>query len=94
LQETQAPWQAELQQTPSTQKPEKQSALLVQVEPLMRLPQLPLESQVWPATHWSEDIQWSRHAPPLQVNGAQMMIGPVSQLPRPSQMLWPTSAPD
>ena len=93
MQETQGPWQAELQQTPSVQKPEEQSPSLRQDAPLMRLPQLPLESQVWPATHWSEELQWSRHAPAPQVNGTQMMMGPVWQLPAPSQTLWPTTAP-
>ena len=63
-------------------------------QPMGRLPQLPLESQACPATHWLEEVQWSRQAPlRSQENGAQMMIGPDRQLPAPSQTLWPTTAP-
>jgi hypothetical protein len=44
LQDTQAPVQAELQQTPSAQKPYRQSSFLAHLAPGMRLPQLPVAS--------------------------------------------------
>ena len=52
LQETHCPWQAELQQTPSAQKPEKQSPLPMHAEPGGRFPQLPVASQTC-ASHWA-----------------------------------------
>jgi len=48
LQETHAPPQAELQQTPSVQYPEVQSLLPVQGRPFGRVPHLP-PSQLTPA---------------------------------------------
>jgi hypothetical protein len=49
LQDTHGPEQAALQQTPSTQKPDAHSALVVQARPLLAL-QLPVPSQAFPAS--------------------------------------------
>jgi hypothetical protein len=54
LQETQAPEQLVLQQTPSAQKPDWQSSALPQGAPSSRLPQLPF-SQAWLA-HWLVEV--------------------------------------
>jgi hypothetical protein len=51
-QETQGPSQATLQQTLSTQKPDRQPSLLVHLAPFKAFPQLPLPSQVCPSMHW------------------------------------------
>ncbi len=51
LQETHCPWQAELQQTLSAQKPELQSVFVLHAAPGKRLPQLPVASQAC-ASHW------------------------------------------
>ena len=52
LHETQLPAHAELQHTPSTQKPEAQPSPDVQSAPLALLPQLP-------ATHWCPAEHWA-----------------------------------
>ncbi len=65
LQETQAPVQAELQQTPSAQNPERQSSFLPHLAPCMRLPQLPIASQAWLSEHWAGELQLSKQAPLL-----------------------------
>jgi hypothetical protein len=63
--DTQAPWQATLQQTPSAQNPEMQSLLpRGQGSPPLRLPQLPPE-QAWPAEHIAAVVQASKQAPLL-----------------------------
>jgi hypothetical protein len=41
LHDTQAPWQATAQQTPSVQKPDAQSPSFAQLEPFILSPQLP-----------------------------------------------------
>jgi len=93
LQETHCPWQAELQQTPSAQKPELQSALAVHEPPGGRFPQLPVESQTC-ASHWVLEVHLSKQVPLLasHENGVQRMVGPDRQLPVPSQTLEPTIA--
>jgi hypothetical protein len=61
--DTQAPWQATLQQTPSAQNPEMQSLLpWGQLAPGPRLPQLPA-AQAWPAEHIAALVQVSKQAP-------------------------------
>ena len=59
LQETQAPVQAELQQTLSAQNPDRQSSFLAHFAPGMRLPQLPVASHAWPSEHWAVELQLS-----------------------------------
>ena len=54
--ETQPPPHATLQQTPSAQKPEAQSALAVHVAPFIFLPQL-AATHCWPLTHWVDCVQ-------------------------------------
>jgi hypothetical protein len=58
LQETHCPWQAELQQTLSAQKPELQSALALHEAPGRRFPQLPVASQAC-ASHWLVEVHLS-----------------------------------
>jgi hypothetical protein len=53
---TQPPPHATLQQTPSAQNPDAQSALAVQVAPFIFLPQL-AATQAWPITHWLDCVQ-------------------------------------
>jgi hypothetical protein len=94
LQETQAPAQAELQQTPSAQNVERQSSFLEHFAPGMRLPQLPVASQAWPSEHWAVELQLSKQAPLLasQENGAQIIVGPGRHWPLPSHTPTPTRA--
>jgi hypothetical protein len=49
--DTQPPWQATLQHTPSAQKPDAQSAFLAQFAPFIFSPQLAL-THCWPLVHW------------------------------------------
>jgi hypothetical protein len=56
LQATQPPWQATLQQIPSAQNPDWQSALALQLIPFIRLPQLP-PTQARPAAHCELSVQ-------------------------------------
>ena len=58
LQETHCPWQAELQQTPSAQKPEKHWLSVMHAEPGRRFPQLPVASQAC-ASHWLLEVHLS-----------------------------------
>ena len=58
------PVQAELQQTPSTQKLEAHSLAAEQGCPFDLGPQLPL-TQLWPLTQSSFVTQWLMQAPPL-----------------------------
>ena len=58
LQDTQAPWQATLQQTPSAQKPLAHCALSRQLAPFISLPQLPI-MHACPLTHWLLVVQAS-----------------------------------
>jgi hypothetical protein len=58
------PVQAELQQTPSTQKLGAHSVPAEQGCPIDLGPQLPL-TQLWPLTQSSSVAQWLMHAPPL-----------------------------
>ncbi len=59
LHDTQAPVQAELQQTLSAQNPERQSSFLAHFAPGMRLPQLPVASHAWPSEHCACEVQLS-----------------------------------
>jgi hypothetical protein len=58
------PVQAELQQTPSTQKLEAHSPAAEQGCPFDLGPQLPL-TQLWPLTQSASLTQWLMQAPPL-----------------------------
>jgi hypothetical protein len=58
------PVQAELQQTPSTQKLEAHSVPAEQSCPFDLGPQLPL-TQLWPLTQSSSVTQWLMQAPPV-----------------------------
>jgi hypothetical protein len=60
--ETHPPWQATLQQILSAQKPEAQSAPVVQLAPFIFRPQLPA-LQVCPLTHSLVCEQVSKQAP-------------------------------
>jgi len=60
----QAPVQAELQQTPSTQKLEAHSLPAEQGCPFDLGPQLPL-TQLWPLTQSLSVAQWLMQAPPV-----------------------------
>jgi hypothetical protein len=60
----QEPVQAELQQTPSTQKLEAHSFPAEQGCPFDLGPQLP-STQLWPLTQSLSVRQWLMHAPPL-----------------------------
>src|SRR5438552_18487517 len=77
LQDTQAPWHATLQQTPSAQKFEAHWSLVAQICPFMRLPQLPA-THACPLTHWLLVVQDSKQVPVLVLheNGTQMRVGP------------------
>lgn len=93
MQETHCPWQAELQQTLSAQKPESHWASVVHAAPGRSRPQLPVWSQRCPS-HWVLELHLSKQAPLVasHENGVQRMIGPDLQSPMPSQTLEPTIA--
>jgi hypothetical protein len=64
LQATQGPWQATLQQVPSLQKLERQSALLRHAAAAPFLPQLAADtSQECPELHCSSNVQLWTQAP-------------------------------
>jgi hypothetical protein len=92
-QDTQPPEQATLQHTPSAQKPEAQSVLALQLAPFIFLPQL-LFTHCWPPAHWLVCVHVSKQAPVVgsHENGAQMIVGPGLQRPRPSHERAPTTA--
>ena len=76
------PWQAPLheplQQTPSAQKPEKQSAPVVQAEPLGCFGAHVPPEQTVPLLHWASDVHGARHAPaPSQVEKPHSLPGSV-----------------
>jgi hypothetical protein len=82
----QAPAHAELQQTPSTQKPLVHAALPLQVAPLLGGMQVP-PMQNWPvAQPVLGGVQFPRQAFVPQVNGAQGIGVGVGQLPIPSHV--------
>jgi hypothetical protein len=91
--DTQPPEQATLQHTPSAQKPEAQSALALQLAPFIFLPQLAF-THCCPPAHWLVWVQVSKQAPVVgsHENGAQMIVGPGLQRPRPSHERAPTTA--
>ena len=72
-----APWQATLQQTPSAQKPDAQSALFVQTAARGLRPQLPF-THLTPGTQSPSLLHAEKHllVVPSQVNGAQTVSGP------------------
>src|SRR4051812_48601915 len=75
-QDTQAPLQGRLQQTPSAQNPDSQSLAPLQVAPSDFTPQLPLV-QAW-LSHWLALVQVVKHFPvaPSQRNGEHWVTGP------------------
>jgi hypothetical protein len=93
LQLTHAPWQPMLQQTPSVQNPDAQSAFLLQTAPRGFGPQLPFTHET-PATQSTSERQVTTQARVVrsQLNGAQIVAGPGLQRPRPSQTLTSTTA--
>jgi hypothetical protein len=78
----QAPVQASAQQTPSTQKFDKQSVAAPHGWPLVRLPQLPLIHTL-PPTQSSLLVQRLTHALSAQRKGSQFCTPGIRQLPRP-----------
>jgi hypothetical protein len=86
------PSQADSQQTPSAQKPDLHWLLWVQSWPSPRMPQLPL-LQVAGATQSASEVQASLHASPWQMEGAQLIGDPTTQVPLPSQVEAGVSAP-
>jgi hypothetical protein len=90
---THGPRQATLQQTPSVQKPDAQSSLLVQTAPGGLGPQLPF-TQTTPLTQSALDrhVATQARVSLSQLNGAQMIAGPALHRPCPSQTLPPTTA--
>ena len=93
MQLTQAPAQATLQQTPSAQKPDAHSLAFVHTAPSGLGPQLP-ETHLTPAAQSASERHAGKHASlvPSQLNGAQTIWGPASQLPMPSQTSVPVTA--
>jgi hypothetical protein len=81
----QAPVQALLQQTPSTQKPERHSPAPPQVWPGSLGPQLPF-TQARPVSQSALVVQRELHAPPTQANGVHGCTPGGRQVPRPSQV--------
>ncbi len=80
--------QVELQQTPSTQKPEVHSAPSPQALPLALVPQRPLPSQRLGGWHWVSSVHDVKQSVPsgVQTRGAQVWVAPGTQLPAPSQV--------
>jgi hypothetical protein len=91
--ETQPPWQETLQQTPSAQKPDAQSAAAVHCAPFIFLPQLPA-THCCVLTHWLDCVHDSKHAPLTESHeyGAQIVVGPGRQRPAPSHANAPVTA--
>lgn len=71
LQAKHAPLHAVLQQTPWAQKPDLQSAALLQSDPGSFCPQDPF-TQNFPATHWASFVHVVKHLLPLQMYGLQV----------------------
>ena len=94
LQETQAPWQATLQQTPSAQKLEAHWSLVSQAGAFHALAAAARSTHCCPLTHWLLVVQVSKQSPVagLHENGTQMRVGPGLQCPPPSQAYDPTTA--
>ena len=86
LQVTHAPWHATLQQTPSEQNPEAQSAPFVQTAARGFGPQLPA-THLMPGAQSESALQEGKHllVAPSQLNGAQTVAGPGRQRPAESQ---------
>jgi hypothetical protein len=78
--ERQPPSQASLQQTPSTQKPDRHMLPTVQLAPSSLRPQLPF-TQWPPGLQSASTVQASRQAPWAQPKGAQSMTAPAWQFP-------------
>lgn len=95
LQLTQAPVQELLQQRPSTQYWDSHWLASLQTAPFGRLPQLPFTHFTFGAQSLS-DAHCVMQALVVvsQLNGVQMVVGPATQLPAPSQT-WtpPTESP-
>jgi hypothetical protein len=83
--ERQAPPQASLQQTPSTQNPERHWELDWQLAPSSLTPQLPI-TQRPPGVQSPSFRQVSRQAPAAQANGAQSITAPARHSPCPLQL--------
>ena len=92
-QDRHGPLQMTLQQTPSAQKPDAQSAGLSQAAPFMRGPQLP-PTHWWPLVHWLLAVQVLKQSPvvELQEKGTQMRVEPGLHCPLPSQTFAPITA--
>jgi hypothetical protein len=90
---TQPPWQAALQHTPSTQKPDPHAALSLHEAPFGFGPQLP-DTHNTPGAQSLWPAQVSAHAlvETLHANGAQRVSGPGRQRPSPSQTWMPVTA--
>jgi hypothetical protein len=86
LHELQAPWQATLQQTPSAQKPEAQSAFLVQTAARGFGPQLPA-THLTASAQSESDLHETKHlfVDGSQSKGAQTVEGPGLQRAAESQ---------
>jgi hypothetical protein len=93
LQDKQAPVQALLQQTPSTQKPESHSVDALQENPAFFRPQLP-ETHLRPVTQSASVVQLARQVvePTVHEYGSQTIVVPDTQLPVPSQTRMPSSS--
>jgi len=89
---THAPRQLLLQQTPSVQNPDAHSESLAHTAPRGFAPQLPL-TQLTPLTQSKSVLHVTTQAPVegSQLNGAQSVVGPGLQRPRPSQTFTPTT---
>jgi hypothetical protein len=94
LQLTHGPWQPTLQQTPSVQKPDAQSASFWHMAPGGLGPQLPF-TQLTPLVQSALDLHVTTQAlvEVSQLKGAQIVAGPALQRPCPSQTLTSTTAP-
>jgi hypothetical protein len=79
------PSQAASQQTPSAQKPDLHWLPCMHGCPSPRMPQLPL-LQVAGGTQSASEAQLSLQALPWQMEGAQLMGDPTTQVPLPSQV--------
>jgi hypothetical protein len=93
LQVTQAPLQATLQQRPSVQNPDAQSASAAQAAPRDFFPQLPF-THLTPSTQSVSPAQVGKQALVLasQLYGAQTVENPALHSPLPSQTSTPVTA--
>lgn len=93
LHDTQSPWQATEQQTPSTQKPDAHSSFFAQTAAFILGPQLPfthstpLTQSVFLVQEGKQSFLAASHE-----NGAQTLAAPGRQRPMPSQTLMPVTA--